>query len=67
MSNQVLKLGAGQGSKRYNCFIDRVDAPDGSEGRLLVTDLGCREAQEYCQKEEQKWGEEYTVWMEPMS
>lgn len=65
--NNPLILRAGQGSTRYKCFIDRVDAPEGSQGRLLVSDLGCREAQEFCQKEEQSWGDDFTVWMEKMS
>jgi hypothetical protein len=67
MSKETLILRAGQGSTRYNCYIDRVDSPEESKGRLLVTDLGCHEAQEYCRTEEEKWGEEFTVWMERMS
>ena len=56
--------------ERYAVYIDREDAPDDSEGRLLrliANDLTKAEAIAYIEAEESLWGDEYSIWMEKIS
>lgn len=48
----------------YKVSIDRADAPEESEGRILVTKLTKTEAIAFVEAEEKLWGEEFQVWME---
>jgi len=48
----------------YKVSIDRADAPDESEGRILVTKLTKTEAIAFVEAEEKLWGEDFQIWME---
>ena len=50
-------------SQRYNIKVKRI----GHKQEIIIhTDVDCMQGQQIAQKEQQEYGDQYTVWLEPI-